>query len=399
MSKGRKIPLPKGKYLSEVVVNNDHLKVNFKKKQKVALTFICLNERYWPYLTQVIKDCTQHFLPHHNVDYFVWTDMEKWKDIRAEYARVMESLSGRVEERNKQMVDILCQLYLRTFLYPTTPPIIKALEAKGMFLRIDHKQGIGSVEVKWPQGAPIPDEVIFQTLKDAAEQILAGVSREIDMVLQTCNIIETEPVEWPYPTLMRYHLFLNEADRLKGYDYVFYLDSDMKIVQKISDDILGPSLTAAPHPGYALAPKFIPPYEPNKESQAYLPRLGYVTQEGDKQRFVPFYAAGGFQGGRTKAWIRAMKVMKRKIDADFNKNYTAIWNDESHWNRYLWDFQRKGGDITFLDVSYIYPDSLIKEYYEGIWGRSYEPKIITLTKPFSLQASKEEMNELLGKKS
>ncbi|HVX00468.1 MAG TPA: hypothetical protein VHA52_08555, partial [Candidatus Babeliaceae bacterium] len=66
------------------------------------------------------------------------------------------------------------------------------------------------------------------------------------------------------------------------------------------------------------------------------------------------------------------------------RNYTAIWNDESHWNKYLWEYQKGGGDITFLDPSYVYPDSLIKEYYVPLWGREYQPKIITLTKPFSV---------------
>ncbi len=205
----------------------------------------------------------------------------------------------------------------------------------------------------------------------------------------------TEPVGWPAPTLMRYHLFLQQEAKLSEYDYVFYLDADMRVIQKISDEILGEGLTTAPHPGYAIDKKFIPPYEPNPKSQAYIPRLGRLVDEGGKKRFIPFYAAGGFQGGTSAHFISAMKDMKKSIDKDFDNNYTAIWNDESHWNRYLWDYQKTGGSITFLDVSYIYPDSLIKEYYEPrVWGRSYDPKIITLTKPHTLQ--KINAQELFG---
>lgn len=278
-----KIPLPEGEYVKRIDIDNDGLVVEFEKKKKVALVFISINERYWPYLQQVMEDCKTHFLPQHHVDMFAWTDMPKEK-----------------------------------------LPLAK-------------------------------------------------------------DVFETEAIDWPAPTLMRYHLFLDQEEVLKEYEYIFYLDADMRVVQKITDDILGTQLTAAPHPGYVLNSKLIPPYEPNRASQAYIQRLGQITlDEKNQQRFLPFYAAGGFQGGTAEEFIKAMKVMKANIDKDFNQNYTAIWNDESHWNKYLWDFQANGGHITFLDVSYVYPDSLIKEYYIPTWGRDYEPKIITLTKPWQL---------------
>jgi hypothetical protein len=98
-------------------------------------------------------------------------------------------------------------------------------------------------------------------------------------------------------------------------------------------------------------------------------------------RFQPLYAAGGFQGGKSENFIKAMKTLKRAIDQDHSHNYIARWNDESHWNRYLYDHPEEIGVV--LDPGYIYPDSLINEYYVKIWGRNYEPKIITLTKKFT----------------
>ena len=71
--------------------------------------------------------------------------------------------------------------------------------------------------------------------------------------------------------------------------------------------------------------------------------------------------------------------MRKNIDEDFNNNYIAIWNDESHWNHYLHD----NTPSVILNPAYIYPDSLIAEYYVKIWGRNYSPKIMTLTKSFS----------------
>lgn len=180
------------------------------------------------------------------------------------------------------------------------------------------------------------------------------------------TVFETEATEWPFPTLMRYHLFLQQEEKLREYDYVFYCDADMLFVGEIGDEILGEGLTAACHPMYFFKKGLKFPLEPNYNSSAYI-------------KIPQHYFAGGFQGGKTEEFIKAMKVMKANISKDFNINYTAIWNDESHFNRYLFD----NPPSVILTPSYVYPDSLIKEYYEPIWGCSLEPKLITLTKSFT----------------
>lgn len=194
------------------------------------------------------------------------------------------------------------------------------------------------------------------------------------------KVIPTESFDWPLPTLFRYSLFLRQEELLKEYDYIFYCDADMLAVSRIGDEILGEGLTAAPHPGYYVNRMYIPPYEPNDKSTAFIPRPGRVITENGKKRFLPFYAAGGFQGGRTDEWIKAMKVMKENIDNDFSKNYIAIWNDESHWNKYLFDNPAS----VYLDPSYVYPDTLNTAYYRKVWGRNFVPKLVTITKKFSM---------------
>ena len=194
------------------------------------------------------------------------------------------------------------------------------------------------------------------------------------------KVFSTEPVEWPLPTLLRYNLFLQQEEYLRdNFDYIFYMDVDMRIVDWIGEEILGEGLTAASHPMYYVRKEYIPPYEPNEQSTAYIKRTGRFIEENGQKRFQPLYYAGGFQGGKTVEYIKAMKVMRKNIDEDFNNNYIAIWNDESHWNRYLHD----NTPSVILNPSYIYPDSLIAEYYIKVWGRNFSPKIVTLTKPFS----------------
>ena len=200
------------------------------------------------------------------------------------------------------------------------------------------------------------------------------------------KVFPTEPTEWPLPTLLRYNLFLQQEEYLKdNFDYIFYMDVDLRIVDWIGEEILPQNggLMACQHPMYALRQNYYPPYEPNPESTAYIKLPGRILEENGKKRFEPLYFAGGFQGGKTEDFIKAMKVMKPRIEDDFNRNYIARWNDESHWNRYLFE----NPPVVVLSPAYIYPDSLIADYYVKAWGRNYSPKIMTLTKSFTTTAS------------
>lgn len=245
-------------------------------KYKVALISICLNPQYHVYIGPMFESARKFFLKGHEVDYFVWSEMEK---------------------------------------------------------------------------------------------------------LEGATVIPTTPFAWPLPTLHRFHLFLGQEEKLREYDYVFYCDADMLFVGKVGDEILGEGLTAAQHPMYATRRDLIPPYEPNPKSATYIQRPGRVIDVDGKKRFESLYFAGGFQGGRTEEWVTAMKSMKGMIDTDFQQNnYIPIWNDETAWNKYLCD---KPPSVV-LSPSYIYPDSLNRSYYQRIWNRNYVPKIVTLTKPFSL---------------
>lgn len=257
-------------------------RVDLEKKYKIAFICICLNAPYWEYAKEMIEGAKVFFLPGHQTDFFLWSDMPS-----VDYA----------------------------------------------------------------------------------------------------TVFPTEPIEWPMPTLMRYSLFLQQEEKLKEYDYIFYCDVDMKFVGVVGDEILGQGLTIAPHPGYYIRKQLYPPFEPNSDSTAYIQRPGILMNDGGKPRFMPFYAAGGFQGGKSEKFIESMKVMRLLIEKDLNKGYVPIWNDESVWNKYLFDSLEKKEleKAIFLTPSYIYPDSLIKEYYEPIvWGQGFIPKLVTITKKFSV---------------
>ena len=284
------------------------------KKYKVAFCFIALNPGYWEFIPKAIDGSKKYFLPDHQVDYFIWSDL------------------------------------------PDNPNIIK------------QKLAEQSLKVGEAKASVIDASSASILMDDNKVKDLDKLVGDLVRIKKQFNILELESVEWPLPTLFRYHTFLQQEEKLQEYDYIFYCDIDMVFANYVGDEILGEGITAALHPMYALRHNYVAPFEPNPESSAYVP-------------FNNKYYAGGFQGGKAKEFIKTMKAMRKTVDLDFEKkNYIAIWNDESHWNKYLQD---NPPSIT-LSPAYIYPDSLIQEYYVKLWGRNYSPKIITLTKKFSI---------------
>lgn len=347
--------------------------------KKVALLFICLNPQYWPYIKQVVEDAREHFLKGHQVDFFLWSDLSE-KSLKDFMQSKREPFEITITELEKDFAALLKPFFqflvdIGRYDLTLTNKVISTMKENGVSVGVDD-EGNYTVSVTEPL-----DYKHAQLLMDSVDTILEGTYGKLFEFIKTVTIYETEPVQWPFPTLMRYHLFTQQEEELQKYDYLFYLDADMRIVDSVGEEIFGEGLTMAEHPMYALSAKFVPPYEPNNQSTAYIHRFGVVlTDETGKPRFKPLYAAGGFQGGKTDAFLEAMAAMKKNIDADFVNNYTAIWNDESHWNKYLSEYR---GHLTVLSPSYVYPDSLIQEYYVPVWGRNYTPKIITITKHFT----------------
>lgn len=367
---------------SELDLLNNYLQEKEELPEyKVALLLVSVNQNYWQYAAQVVADVQKYFLPGHKTDIFLWSDMPRW---------TLEEFDQKIQE-----VDEIQSDGTVTFFFQLVEKYMKALYLdrlvdEQMVIVALRKIGLEAEFAPAQEGEV--KQIIIKNINENSEQTIRNATKETlslyKNLQQSCSIQEVEPIEWPYGTLMRYSMFLQQEEALKDYDYIFYLDADMRIVNVVGDEILGQGLTIAPHPGYYLRKELYPPYEPNDQSASFIKRPGKVITMDGQPRFMPFYAAGGFQGGTVSSYIKATKETKKLIDKDLNtNNYIPIWNDETAWNKYVFDCQTKEeiDQTIFLTPSYIYPDSLIKEYYEKFWGRSFPPKIITLTKPFTVQ--------------
>src|SRR3990167_9684788 len=301
-------------------------------RKKIGILCINLNPPYWTFAHEMISGVNRFFLKHPSIKEKYETEIMLWSDMPETPDQIQQKVSEYLLSRNEATASVV--------------------------------------------SSDVAEIVLDDNKKKEVDDLVRGVIE----LRKSVKIFPTEPVEWPLPTLLRYNLFLQQEEELKDFDYLFYIDVDMRITDWIGEEILGEGLTAAQHPMYALKRNLYPPYEPNPESTAFIPRPGRTVEEDGKKRFEPLYYAGGFQGGKTEDFIKAMKVMRKNIERDFNKNYIAVWNDESHWNRYLFD----NLPAIVLSPSYIYPDSLIPDYYvKQVWGRNYSPKIMTLTKNFT----------------
>jgi len=172
-------------------------------------------------------------------------------------------------------------------------------------------------------------------------------SPEIDFENENKNIhrVYQENLGWPGNTLFRFEIFLRSEKKFSDLDYLFFCNANLLFLNPVSSGDFLPleddNLVATLHPGYYKKKRKKYTYESNKFSTAYIPR-----DRGE------YYFAGGLNGGKTKSFLKAIKVMKDNIEEDFSNNIVAVWHDESHWNKYLVG----RNDVKILSPSYLYPE-------------------------------------------
>ncbi|KAE8610385.1 hypothetical protein XENTR_v10012108 [Xenopus tropicalis] len=155
---------------------------------------------------------------------------------------------------------------------------------------------------------------------------------------------------WQDISMKRMQILVNLThDRLpKEVDYLVCADVDMVFNDHVGAEILG-DLVATIHPGYFLAEPRQFTYERNPASAAYIP-----YGEGD------FYYMAAFYGGTVEEINKLSTFCHNGIVADKKKNIEAVWQEESHLNKYLvynkptkvlspeyiWDTNLPNGDLV-----------------------------------------------------
>ena len=162
-----------------------------------------------------------------------------------------------------------------------------------------------------------------------------------DSIPYHCMIRYAPKLPFPLPTLLRYHFFLENLDILENYDYIYFVNADMRIQGKLDIKELLPqkeyNLVGIQHPGFTVTKEapITGTFETNPNSTSRLE--GWKLANGIVLLNVfltPAYLIGAFQGGRSKQFIDMCKFLKENIDIDLKNRVLAIWDDESHLQRY-----------------------------------------------------------------
>jgi len=173
------------------------------------------------------------------------------------------------------------------------------------------------------------------------------------------HIIFQSNLNWPFNTLMRFKFFHGIESELLTFDYIYFLNSNIQFVAHVGEEVF-PSdeengLLAVLHPGYFDKTIQDFPYERDKRSRAY------ISEDDGKH-----YLMGGFNGGKTKEYLKLVKELYQNIEIDLSKNIIAIWHDESHLNAYLLN-----KNYRILSPEYGFPEGC---------QLPFKPKILILDK-------------------
>jgi hypothetical protein len=167
-------------------------------------------------------------------------------------------------------------------------------------------------------------------------------------------------LDFPLGSLLRFEMFLTIEDRLLPFDYIYFFNANLHVMEPIGDEILPGNiqsgLTGTIHPGLYHSSPFWYPYERNKMSTAY------IHPKYKKYR----YFMGGLNGGTAAAYLNLIRVCNQNIQTDLQNGFMAVYHDESHINRYF-----AGKEVLELSPSYGYPEE---------YNLPFQPKIMILNK-------------------
>lgn len=160
--------------------------------------------------------------------------------------------------------------------------------------------------------------------------------------------IPQQALPWPYSTMQRFDAFLGQADRLAGYDYLFFANANLRCLRDVTagellpDAARGQVLTVVCHlPYYGKNPIFHP-YERHRKSRAGIP-----------YNCGSWYVAGGLNGGQSAAYLDLCRELKARTDEDLSHGVIARFHDESQLNRLV---AEQPGRFRILGPEYCTPE-------------------------------------------
>jgi len=170
------------------------------------------------------------------------------------------------------------------------------------------------------------------------------------------RLIYKECSGFPADSLFRFEMFLQAAEELREYDYIYFFNANAKFLVPVNEELLPDDTGLAMGVWGGVEAKRHPmfySYERNRKSLAYIPPFG--------KNYRLFM--GGLNGGRPEEILQMYVTLAKNIRDDYDRGIVAIAHDQSHINAYL-----RNHPCKVISPEYCWPEE---------WNANeFEPKII-----------------------
>ena len=165
------------------------------------------------------------------------------------------------------------------------------------------------------------------------------------------HIIYQKNLWWPNNTLKRFHMFLSIEEKLKKMDYLYFFNANLEIKTTIFEEDFLPDrdnqIVVCLHPRFYNKKNTDFLYDRNPNSTAYIKKWEWEI-----------YVQWGLNWWVSNAFLEICKTLKDNIDIDEKKWIIALWHDESHLNKYIYNLIQKwlSEKYKILSPGYLYPE-------------------------------------------
>ena len=189
---------------------------------------------------------------------------------------------------------------------------------------------------------------------------------ELEGMPDNVHAFSQEHLPWPYITLYRFGTILKAKEALEQFDFVLFLDADMRVVDEVKEEDLftDKKFIGVHHPCHRMG---LPPHTEFPGAFETNPQSNAAISKGDD---ISTYWQGCLWGGKVPYVIDMMEELDRRTKDDETRNVIATWHDESQMNKF---FVENKADVHTLGPSYAYPE-LFKEFC------NYKKTIVHLSK-------------------
>lgn len=190
---------------------------------------------------------------------------------------------------------------------------------------------------------------------------------EVSEAPDNAIVYNQKHLEWPYITLYRFKMIKNAFEDIKEYDWMLFLDADMRVVDTVNPEDLfdeTKKYIGVHHPCHYLQ---MPPHNQSPGAFEIRSFSNAAVNEDDN---TEIYYQGCVWGGKVPDVLHMIEELDKRIDEDHEKGVIAQWHDESHLNKFYAEHYE---DVNVIPPSFAYPELFSDQC-------TFEPKIVHLSK-------------------